>query len=274
MKILCSVFSVSRSGFYAWLNRPESSRARRDKRLKAKIHVIYHQHKKRYGSPRITEELKSQGESTSVHRVSRLMRESGLRAVPIRRFKVTTDSRHNQPVAPNLLGQQFKTKGENQVWLSDITYLSTHEGWLYLAVVMDLHSRRVVGWKCSERLTTPLVSEALAMAYWQRKPKPGLIMHSDRGIQYASNQYQQQLKQYGMVCSMSRKGNCWDNAPMESFFHTLKNEEVYQERYQTRKDAKNSIREYIMAYYNSIRRHSALGYLSPMQFEANQNLVA
>ena len=239
------------------------------------IRVIYQRHRKRYGSPRIVRELREQGETCSKHRVAKLMKKEGLKAVPRRKFKATTDSKHQLPIASNLLKQQFQTASENEVWLSDITYINTKEGWLYLAAVLDLHSRKVIGWKCSDRLSTAFVSDALAMAYWQRKPQAGVIFHSDRGVQYASDAFRNQLQSYDMRQSMSRKGNCWDNAPMESFFHTFKNEEVHQQQiYQTRKQAEGAVREYVMAYYNSIRKHSALGYLSPMQFEAKNKLAA
>jgi putative transposase len=217
-----------------------------------------------YGSPRITEELKSRGIPVSLDRVKRLMRENGIRAKHKRRYKATTDSKHALPVAPNRLDRQFETSPPNQVWTADITYIPTREGWLYLAVVMDLYTRLIVGGSMDSRMTRELVMNAWRMARFRRKPAPGVLHHSDRG----SHDYQALLAEYGMVASMSRKGNCWDNAPMESFFNRLKSERVFHEGYTTREDAKRDVFEYIEVFYNRRRRHSALGYRSPAEHYA------
>jgi len=221
-----------------------------------------------YGSPRIYQELKSLGIPVSRGRVERLMRENGLRGRHKRRFKATTDSKHTLPVAPNRLEQDFTTARPDQVWTADITYIPTDEGWLYLAVVLDLYTRQIVGWAMRERMTKELVIDALRMAWFRRRPAPGLIHHSDRGSQYCSHEFQKQLAEYGMLSSMSRKGNCWDNAPSESFFNSLKNERVHGERYETRAAARADVFDYVEVFYNRVRRHSALGGISPVsQYE-------
>ena len=268
--ILCRVLEVSRSGFYGWLHRPESPASRANRLLSQQIAEIHRDSRGTYGSPRVYRELKRRGKAAGRHRVARLMRRDGLQAKTKRRFKATTDSRHSYPVAPELLHRDFSPAGLNRVWASDITYVWSTEGWLYLAVVMDLYSRRIIGWSMAERLTTPLVSDAARMALQWRRPPRGVLHHSDRGSQYASDDYQELLTKNGMLCSMSRKGNCWDNAPVESFFSTLKREWVFHQRYHTRDEARQSIFDYIERFYNRQRIHSSLGYRTPLEFEQRQ----
>lgn len=232
----------------------------------ALIRAVHAELKGAYGSPRITKELRDRGFPASKTRVDRLMQESGIRARHKRRYKATTDSKHNLPVAPNLLERNFTPEAPNQVWTADLTYIWTDEGWLYLAVVIDLFNREVVGWSMKPRMTADIVIDALTMAWFRKKPAPGLIHHSDRGSQYASGAFQARLKKYGMICSMSRKGNCWDNACSESFFNSLKNERVHGTRYGTRAEAEVDIFDYIEPFYNRRRKHSTLGYASPQQF--------
>lgn len=264
---MCKVLSVSRSSYYAWLKRPESSRKKENRKLAAKIEVIHGQYRKVYGSPRIHKELKDQGVPCGQNRVARIMKQEGIRAIVPRKFKATTDSKHNLPVAPNLLKQDFDVKEPNKVWLADITYIFTAEGWLYLASIMDLGSRRIKGWSMNNRITKELTLDALKMAICNHPETKGIIHHSDRGSQYASHEYQKRLKTNGLICSMSRKGNCWDNAPMESFFHTLKTEWVYGYKYKTRQEAKVSLFDYIEIFYNRQRRHSGIQYMTPCQYE-------
>jgi putative transposase len=264
---MCRVLRVSRSGYYAWRRAPESPRAAEKRRLDAAIRQLFDDHRGRYGAPRITLDLQAEGWPVSRRRVARRMRAMGLRARAARRFKATTQSRHTLPVAPNRLEQDFTAAGPNQKWVADITYLWTGEGWLYLAVVLDLYSRAVVGWSMAERITKELVINALGMAIWRRRPDPGLLVHSDRGSQYAALDYQALLERHGFLCSMSKKGDCYDNAAMESFFHTLKVEQVHGARYPTREAAKADVFEYIETYYNPKRRHSTLNYQSPWDFE-------
>jgi putative transposase len=267
VRLMCRVLEVSPSGFYDWLGRPESARAAEDRALVAKIQAVHGDSRRTYGSPRVHASLKAEGYRIGRKRVARLMRENDIRAKAKRTFQATTDSRHDHPVAPNLLDRQFTVAAPNMVWLADISYIPTREGWLYLAVVLDLHSRQVVGWAMDEEMPQELTLAALDMALKRRRPLPGLMHHSDRGSQYAAKAYQARLAEHGIVCSMSRKGNCWDNAPMESFFHTLKTERVHHRDYQTRAEARRDIFEYIEVFYNRQRRHSTLGYLSPVQFE-------
>jgi putative transposase len=267
VRLMCRVLEVSPSGFYDWLGRPESARAAEDRALVAKIQAVHGDSRRTYGSPRVHASLKAAGYRIGRKRVARLMRENDIRAKAKRTFQATTDSRHDHPVAPNLLDRQFTVAAPNMVWLADISYIPTREGWLYLAVVLDLHSRQVVGWAMDEEMPQELTLAALDMALKRRRPLPGLMHHSDRGSQYAAKAYQARLAEHGIVCSMSRKGNCWDNAPMESFFHTLKTERVHHRDYQTRAEARRDIFEYIEVFYNRQRRHSTLGYLSPVQFE-------
>jgi len=268
IRVMCRVLTVSRSGYYAWLKRPTSSREMADQALSQYIKEIHQQSRQTYGSPRIQAELAENGVNCGHKRVARLMRDEELFAKQSRKFRVTTtDSAHNYPVAPNLLDQDFSASRPNEKWLTDITYIPTAEGWLYLAVVLDLYSRRIVGWAMSDSLERHLVIAALQMAIKMRQPPPGLLHHSDRGSQYASEAYQALLTQYQMRCSMSRTGNCYDNAPIESFFGTLKTELVHHCQYQTKAEAKTDIFEYIEVFYNRFRRHSALYYQSPVNFE-------
>lgn len=265
--LMCRVLGVSRSGYYAWLGRPESERSQADRRLVSQIRLAHQRSRRSYGSPRITDELIAAGALCGRHRVARLMRVHGIKAKTVKRFRVTTDSQHRYPVAPNLLNRAFTATRPNQVWLADITYIPTAEGWLYLAVVLDLYSRLIVGWAMSDRINGALTLTALRQALAKRQPSPGLIHHSDRGKQYAAGDYQKLLRDHGAIGSMSRKGDCWDNAPCESFFGTFKQELVYQERFATRDEAKAKIFEYIEVFYNRQRRHSATGSHSPAEFE-------
>ena len=266
--VMCRVLQVSRSGYYAWRQRPVSGREMANQKLTQQIEEIHQQSRQTYGSPRIQAELADQGVKCGPNRVARLMQEAELQAKQSRQFKVTTtDSAHNYPVAPNLLARNFQANRANEKWLADITYIPTAEGWLYLAAVMDLYSRRIVGWAMGESLERGLPLAALQMALDTRQPLPGLLHHSDRGSQYASDDYQAVLTKSQMQVSMSRTGNCYDNAPMESFFGTLKTELVYHCHYATRAEAKTAIFEYIEVFYNRFRRHSALGYQSPVVFE-------
>jgi putative transposase len=270
----CRVLRVSVSGYYGWSGRAVSQREIDDARLIDKIRRIYEASDGVYGVRRIHRQLLVDSERCSVNRVARLMRKCGIAARRKRKFRVTTDSKHSLPVAQNLLNRQFHSAGPNQVWVSDITYIWTLEGWLYLAAVLDLHSRMVVGWSMSERLDRSLVLDALSMATGRRNPKPGLIHHSDRGSQYASHDYQATLANHEMRPSMSRKGDCWDNAVAESFFSTLKTERVHHRLYRSRADARRDIFEYIEVFYNRLRLHSTLGYLSPVQFESRALAMA
>src|SRR5690554_2533760 len=260
---MCRVLQVRRSGYYAWKRPRASERKAEVKRLDEAIRRPFDAHKGRYGAPRVTEELKAEGWRVGRSRVAKRMQVLGLRARAARKYKATPQSKHNLPVAPNRLEQDFTASAANQKWVSDITSLWTSEGWLYLAVVLDLYSRAVVGWSMGERMTRERVIQALTMAIWRRRPKAGLIVHSDRGSQYASNAYQRVLERHGFLCSMSRTGDCDDNAAMESFFHSLKVEQTEGKRYATRGEAKADVFEYIESYDNRQRRHSTLNFLSP-----------
>lgn len=264
---MCRVLEVTRSGYDAWKRRGDRLRDEENRRLDADIGRFFALHKARYGAPRLTLELREQGWTVSRKRVAKRMRTLGLRARAARKYKATTPSKHNLPVAPNRLGQDCTAKVPNRVWVSDITYIWTEEGWLYLAAVLDLYSRSVVGGAMAERMTRELVVSALTMAVWRRRPEPGVVVHSDRGSQYASGDYQALLETHGFLCSMSRTGDCYDNAAMESFFHSLKVEQVNGCRYRTREEAKAAVFEYLETYYNAVRRHSTLNYLSPRDFE-------
>lgn len=264
---MCRALQVSTSGYYAWRRRGESRRAQENRALVVEIKALHSESKRTYGSPRIYRELKKRGVRCSENRVARLMRASGLRTKQARRFRATTDSRHDLPVAKNTLDRQFVPAAPNQAWAADITYVWTREGWLYLAVVMDLYSRRIVGFSMQKTLRRRLVLDALKMALGGRRPPVGLLHHSDRGSQYASTDFQRLLAERGIVCSMSRKGNCWDNAPVESFFATLKRELVHHRRYESRAEARTELFEYIESWYNRKRLHSSLGYLSPVDYE-------
>jgi putative transposase len=267
---MCDALGVSTAGYYSWRLRDTSPQEQRHEKLAVEIEAVYTEVKARYGSPRIHAELADRGHDCCVNTVARIMREAGIAARTKRKFRQTTDSNHALPVAENVLGRDFAPAGPNESWCADITYIPTREGWLYLAVVEDLFSRMIVGWSMDATMTSRLVVDALESAVLRRLPGSGLVAHSDRGSQYASEHYQQLLAQEGITCSMSRRGNCWDNAPMESFFATLKKELVHDEDYATRDEAKASIFEYIETFYNRVRRHSTLGYLSPVNFEAAQ----
>ncbi len=267
VSVLCRVLQVSRSGFYAWLSQGESCRQQQDRQLLPQIRVAFEASRRTYGSPRIFEELQVWGIPCSRRRVERLMQEAGITPPRKRRFKKTTDSDHPYATAENILDRDFSSPAPNHRWSTDITYIWTWEGWLYLAVVMDLYSRRIIGWAMRKTLARELVLSALRMALEGRNPEGGLIHHSDRGSQYASDDYQRVLKRRGIQCSMSRRGDCWDNAVVESFFATLKQELIHRRRFLTRCEATQEIFDYIEVFYNRQRRHSSLGYLSPAEFE-------
>jgi transposase InsO family protein len=266
--IMCSALDVSSAGYYAWRGRPESRRSATNRALLDDIKRVHRDNHECYGSPRIHLELEAQGRGASRGRIERLMRRHGVRAIMARpRRARTTDSRHDLPIAPNLLDRNFVAAAPNRIWLADITYIETGEGWLYLSTVMDLYSRRIVGWAMRDHLRTELPLAALRMAISAQRPGAGLIHHSDRGVQYASHYYRAALAADGIAASMSRKGNCYDNAPMESFFHTLKTERVHHRQYATRAEAQRDIFAYIEGFYNRTRRHSAIGYISPIEME-------
>jgi putative transposase len=273
IEVQCRVLEVSRSGYYAWRNRPESRTASRQAELTDRIREIHgRKHHANYGAPRIHRELLAQGNACNRKTVEKLMCQAGIRAKTCRRFRVqTTDSRHGLPIAPNRLARQFQPTARHQAWTMDITYIDTDEGWLYLAVVEDLFSRKIVGWATSERIDSELVAAALNMALQQERPDVGLLAHSDRGVQYASDRFQGILARHDIVCSMSRKANCWDNAPTESLFATLKKELVHHEHYATRDVARRSLFEYIEVFYNRQRRHSALDYQTPEAVHHGRN---
>jgi putative transposase len=267
---MCDVLAVSTAGYYAWRGRPVSPRRERQDVLTAQIRTVHAQVNGRYGSPRVHAELVARGHGCCVNTVARLMRQAGIAAKTKRKFRHTTDSNHDRPVADNLLDRQFDPAAPNEAWVADITFIPTREGWLYLAVVEDLYSRMVVGWAMAARMTSRLVVDALGMAVQRRLPDAELLAHSDRGSQYASEHYQQLLARHGITCSMSRRADCWDNSPMESFFASLKKELVHHEDYRTREEAQASIFEYIEVFYNRKRRHSTLGYQSPAEYEQSQ----
>jgi putative transposase len=265
---MCDALGVSTSGYYAWRSRAAGTRQQRRDRLLAEIRAIHDRVRGRYGSPRMHAELVASGHGCCVNTVARIMRQAGIAAKTPRKFRHTTDSNHPVPVAENVLDRQFNPPERNESWVADITSIPTREGWLYLAAVEDLYSRMVVGWSMAERMTSGLVTDALEMAVQRRLPGCELVAHSDRGSQYAGTHYQRLLGKEGIVCSMSRRGNCWDNAPMESFFASLQKELVHHEDYRTREQARASLFEYIEVFYNRQRRHSSRGYLSPTVFEA------
>jgi transposase InsO family protein len=265
---MCKVLGVSRSGYHAWLDRPRSERSQQNARLLEEIREIHRESRQTYGSPRVYAELRRRGKTCGRHRVARLMRLNDVRVHHRRRYRVTTDSRHNLPVAENLLGRHFEVGAANRAWVADITYVPTAQGWLYLATVLDLGTRQVVGWSMGTTMERGLVIRALEMAISGCQPAPGLIHHSDRGSQYASHDYQRLLKEHGMLPSMSRKGDCWDNAVMESFFHTLKTELIGNRVFRTRGEARVEIFRYIETWYNRKRLHSALGYMAPDEYES------
>jgi transposase InsO family protein len=266
---MCSAMAVSERGFRSWKSRGPSKRRQKDNRLLIDIRTSFEQSDRTYGSPRVLKDLKEQGQRVSEKRIARIMREKGISAIVKRRFKLTTQSSHNLPVHPNLLNRDFSITEPNRVWLGDITYIRTEEGWLYLAALIDLCSRRVVGWNAADRIDRWLTLTALKQALRERRPAPGLIHHSDQGGQYAAYEYQACLKKAQVTPSMSRKGDCWDNAPMESFFSTLKRERVHRRRYWSRQEATEDLGTYL-ARYNHSRRHSQLGGISPVRFEASR----
>lgn len=264
---MCGIFGVSRGGYYAWRRRDHSLQDAEELKLLRAIEDVHRSSRKNYGSPRIYRQLKGMGHAVGKTKVERVMKKHGIRAKTKRKFRVTTDSKHKLPVAPNLLARNFSPAKPNQTWAGDITYVWTREGWLFLAVIVDLFSRQIVGWSLDKTMTRELVLSALRQAYFRRKPGTGLVFHSDRGSQYCSKEFRQQLREYRMVQSQSRKANCWDNACVESFFHTLKTELIYHEDFQTRDEAQRVIFEWVEAFYNRQRLHSTLGYLSPVDFE-------
>jgi putative transposase len=274
VKLMCQMLEVSRSGYYAWRDRPASVGQQRRVELSGRIRQVHEQSRGTYGSPRVTAELQDQGAKVCQNTVAKYMRQEGLRVTPRRRFlPQTTDSDHPYPIVGNELDQDFTASAPNQKWACDLTYIWTDEGWLYLSVVIDLFSRRVVGWSMSDHLRAEGVAEALQMALQRRRPPPdgSLLHHSDRGVQYACQRYRSLLQEHGIACSMSRRGNCYDNAVVESFFGTIKTERVHRERYRTRAEARSSVFEWIECWYNRRRRHSSLGYLSPETYEAQFN---
>jgi len=264
---MCHALKVSRSAFYDWLTSLKSKREIANDQLLEEITRAHKKSRKTYGSRRVHKRLVTDGHICSKNRVARLMKRRGLKAKTKRKFRATTNSKHSFPVAENLLNRQFEIEAPNKVWVADITYIPTDEGWLYLAAVKDLGSKRIVGWSMSDRATRELTLDALNMAIRQRKPPDGLIHHSDRGVQYACTDYRNLLTKHGMICSMSRKGDCWDNAAMESFFASLKTECTHHRRYHSRNEARRDIFYYIEVFYNDERLHSSLGYRSPAQYE-------
>lgn len=264
---LCEALGVSSSGYYDWRERPISQRVQENQRLVGKIKQFHQASRAIYGSPRIAEDLWEDGEHCSVNRVARLMKVHQIQSKMAKKFVVTTDSKHTMTPAPNLLRRQFKVDGVNRSWVTDTTFIGTRQGWMYLAVIWELYSRQVIGWSMGNRNTAELVSDALMMALWRRGEVKGVIVHSDRGSTYASKDYQQRLTENGLHCSMSRKGDCLDNAVAESFFGTIKTELTDHEDYLTRDQARQSIFEYIEVFYNRQRRHSFLNYMTPVEFE-------
>ncbi len=271
---MCRRLEVSTSGFYRWSKTEEPERVRRDRQLGTKIRAFHAASGGTYGSPRIIRDLKADDEAVSRKRVARLMRENGLSGKTPRRFRRTTDSKHDLPIADNLVARDFNPDAPNRIWGADITYVRTWAGWLYLAVVIDLFSRRVVGWAIADHMRTELVLSALTMAFEARQPEAGLIHHSDRGSQYASHAHREFLDDHHMICSMSRKGDCWDNAVVESFFGTLKQELLYRSAWPSKQAATKAIEDYIEDFYNTRRRHSSLGYVSPLEYELTSARMA
>jgi len=267
---LCRVMAVSRSGYCQWRVRAPSLRAQTNAALDREVAAIHRAGRGSYGRPRILARLRADGHQIGAERVRRSLQRQGLRPVYKRPYRVTTDSTHSLPVATNLLDRRFEGWQPNQAWVSDITFVATGEGWLFLAAILDLGSRRIVGWSMSDRMQTELVCQALRSAYWQRKPPPGLLLHSDRGVQYVSRAYRALADSFSMCVSMSRRANAWDNAPMESFFKTLKVERIYQTRYDTRAQARLDIVDWIEGFYNRQRLHSSIGFLAPVDYETRR----
>jgi putative transposase len=267
VRMMCGAMRVSASSYYAWRNGAPSARCQARTQLDVQVQQAFTAEKGRAGAPRLTRRLKARGQTAGHNQVAHSLRRQGLRAKGARKYKATTNSNHSLPVAPNLLLQDFSAEHANRKWVSDITYLATEEGWLYLAVVLDLYSRKVVGWSMSERMTASLVCDALKMAIFRRHRPRNVIVHSDRGSQYCSREHRALLNEHGLICSMSKKGDCFDNAAMESWNHSLKVEAIHGERFATREQAKAQVFDYIEVYYNRQRLHSTLGYLSPVEFE-------
>ena len=267
---MCRLLEVSRSGYCQWRGRPPSERSMATAALDVRVAAIHAASKRSYGRNRIVRGLRQQGLQIGHERVRNSLRRQGLRPVYKRPYRVTTDSNHRKPIAENVLNRRFEGWRINQAWVADVTYVATAEGWLYLAVVMDLASRRIVGWSMSDRIKAELVCDALKSAYWRRKPAPGLIVHTDRGSQYASDRYRGLIRDFRMIQSMSRRANCWDNAPMESFFKTLKVERIYQVRYETRSQARLDIVKWTEGFYNLERMHSSIDYQTPATAESSQ----
>jgi putative transposase len=265
---MCRVLDVSKSGFYDWMKEPEETRISHEKELEEKIKDIFKESRNTYGARRIRERLVTLKIRVSRRHVSKIMRRLGIGPKRRRKYQPTTDSKHHFPVHPNMLDRNFNVSSPNIVWVSDITYVPTDEGWLYLGAVMDLFSKGIVGWSMSDSLKSKIAVDALDMAIGKRNPQPGLIHHSDRGVQYACSEYQEVLCKNGFQCSMSRKGDCWDNAAMESFFSTLKKELIHRKKFSTRDEARKVIFEYIEVFYNRQRMHSTLNYMSPAEYEA------
>lgn len=270
VRLMCRVLGISEQGYYAWLKREPSRRSVEDRRLGAQIRMIFAESRCRYGSPRVHQELREQGTRCGKKRVERLMRVDHLRARGARKYRATTDSTHGKPVAPNLLDRQFTAAAPNTAWVGDITYLWTKEGWMYLAVFIDLYSRMVVGWKLGTRLTADLVTGAFERARLRRRPAPGLIVHTDQGSQYVADSFTAALRDVEARPSMSRRGNCWDNAVAESFFHSLKVEAIHGSDIETRREMEQEVFDYVERFYNAKRRHSSIGYRSPKAFEQHQ----
>lgn len=268
---MCRLLSVSRSGYYAWRRRARSRCRDRDAPVVSAIRAAHRASGGTYGSPRVYQALRRGPFASGRHRIARLMREHGIVGRPKRRYRRTTDSSHDRPVAPNLLARRFRALEPNRIWVGDITYIATGEGWLYLAILLDVYSRRVVGWSMGSELATELALQALRMALGRREVPSGLVHHTDRGCQYASQAYQEALARSGLVCSMSRQGDCWDNAMAESFFGTLKTELVYRSSWSTRDEARSDLYQYLEGFYNRRRLHSALGYRAPAEFERAPN---
>ena len=268
---MAKVFGLSKSGYYSWIKRPESKSSIENKKLLKVIKEIHENSKKRYGSPKIYKALLKKGIKCGRNRLIRIMRENNIKSITKKKFKITTNSKHNNPVYNNILNRQFEVKEPNKVWGSDITYIYTNEGWLYLCVIIDLFSRKVIGWCLSKSISVDIVINAIKMAYFNRNYPKDVLFHSDRGVQYTSHDFQKILKSYNFNCGMSRKGNCWDNACAESFFRSLKLEEVNHYKYLTRDEARISIFEYIEVFYNKKRIHSSLGYLTPEEYEIQKS---
>jgi len=271
---LCEALGVSRGGFYAWLTRPRSARARSNEELGAKVRASFLASDRTYGARRVWHDMLADGVSCSLHRIERLMRQQALKARPRRRrLPSDTGERSTNAISPNVLDRTFQASSANRKWVADFTYIWTAEGWLYVAAVIDLFSRRVVGWSMSATMTAQLVTDALIMAIWRRGKPDALMHHSDRGSQYTSEQFQRLMADHGVICSMSRAGNCWDNAAMESFFSSLKTERTARKTYRTRDEAKADVFDYVERFYNVKRRHSTIGYISPMEFEMQTGLA-